>query len=41
MILAYASVVVSAMLDTGFTPDEIGKIGGGNLLRVFGEAITE
>jgi len=23
------------MLKTGFTPDEIGKIGGGNLLRVF------
>jgi membrane dipeptidase len=28
-------VVVDAMLKTGFTPDEIGKIGGGNLLRVF------
>jgi membrane dipeptidase len=27
-------VVVDAMLKTGFTPDEIGKIGGGNLLRV-------
>ena len=32
-------VVVYAMLKTGFTPDEIGKIGGGNLLRVFGEAV--
>ena len=27
--------VVDAMLKTGFTPDEIGKIGGGNFLRVF------
>lgn len=27
--------VVDAMLRTGFTPDEIGKIGGGNFLRVF------
>jgi microsomal dipeptidase-like Zn-dependent dipeptidase len=31
--------VVDAMLETGFTPDEIGKIGGGNYLRIFGEAI--
>jgi membrane dipeptidase len=28
-------VVVDAMLKTGFTPEEIGKIGGGNVLRVF------
>ena len=28
-------VVVDAMLKTGFTPDEVGKIGGGNFLRVF------
>jgi membrane dipeptidase len=28
-------VVVDAMLRTGFSPDEIGKIGGGNFLRVF------
>jgi membrane dipeptidase len=27
--------VVDAMLKTGFTPDEIGKIGGGNFLRFF------
>lgn len=27
------------MLKTGFTPDEIGKIGGGNYLRLFGEAV--
>jgi membrane dipeptidase len=27
--------VVDAMLKTGFTPDEIGKIGGGNFLSVF------
>jgi membrane dipeptidase len=33
-------VVVDAMLKTGFTPDEIGKIGGGNYLRVFGEAVA-
>lgn len=32
-------VVVDAMLKTGFTPDEIGKIGGGNFLRVFGLAV--
>ncbi len=32
-------VVVDAMLKAGFTPDEIGKIGGGNFLRVFGEAV--
>lgn len=32
-------VVVDAMLKTGFTPDEIGKIGGGNYLRIFGEAV--
>ncbi len=28
-------VVVDAMLRTGFTPDDIGKVGGGNFLRVF------
>jgi membrane dipeptidase len=32
-------VVVDAMLKTGFTPDEIGKIGGGNFLRVLGHAV--
>jgi integrase/recombinase XerD len=32
-------VVVDAMLKAGFTPDEIGKIGGGNYLRIFGEAV--
>ncbi len=31
--------VVDAMLKTGFTPEEIGKIGGENFLRVFGEAV--
>lgn len=31
-------VVVDAMLKTGFTPDEIGRIGGGNFLRIFGDA---
>ncbi len=34
-------VVVDAMLKTGFTPDEIGKIGGRNFLRVFGEAVKK
>ncbi len=34
-------VVVDAMLKAGFTPDEIGKIGGGNFLRVFGEAVKK
>jgi microsomal dipeptidase-like Zn-dependent dipeptidase len=33
--------VVDAMLKTGFTPDEIGKIGGGNFLRVFGQAVAK
>ena len=32
-------VVVDAMLKTGFTQDEIGKIGGGNFLRIFGKAV--
>jgi microsomal dipeptidase-like Zn-dependent dipeptidase len=31
-------VVVDAMLKTGFTPEEIGKIGGGNFCRVFDTA---
>ena len=31
-------VVVDAILKTGFTANEIGKIGGGNFLRVFGQA---
>jgi len=34
-------VVVDAMLKTGFTPDEIGKFGGGNFLRLFGEAVKK
>ena len=33
--LGFYYVVVDAMLKTGFTPDEIGKIGGGNFLRFF------
>jgi membrane dipeptidase len=35
----FYGVVVDAMLKAGFTPDEIGNIGGGNFLRVFGEAV--
>ena len=34
-------VVVDALLKTEFTPDEIGRIGGGNFLRVFGEAVKK
>jgi membrane dipeptidase len=34
-------VVVDALLKTGFTPDEVGKIGGGNFLRIFGEAVRK
>jgi membrane dipeptidase len=34
-------VVVDAMLKVGFTPDQIGKIGGGNFLRIFGAAISK
>jgi membrane dipeptidase len=30
--------VVGEMLRQGFTPDEIGKVGGGNFCRVFGKA---
>ena len=33
-------VVVDAMLKTGFTPDEISKIGGGNFCRIFDAATT-
>lgn len=33
--------VVDAMLQTGFIPDEIGKIGGSNFLRVFGAAVSK
>ena len=34
-------VVVDAMLKAGFPPDEIGKIGGGNYLRIFGESVKK
>jgi membrane dipeptidase len=37
--LGFYFAVVDAMLKTGFTPDEIGRIGGGNFVRVF-EAAT-
>jgi hypothetical protein len=29
------------MLKTGFTPDEIGKIGGGNFLRIFDSVTSQ
>jgi Siderophore-interacting FAD-binding domain len=34
-------VVVDAMSKAGFTPDEIGRIGGGNFLRVFAEVVKK
>ena len=34
-------VVVDAMLQTGFKSDEIAKIGGGNFLRAFGDALRK
>ena len=37
----FYNVVVDAMLKIAFTPDEIGKIGGANFLRVFGEAVKK
>jgi membrane dipeptidase len=39
-IAGFYYVVVDAMLKTGFSSDEIGKIGGGNFLRVFGAAVA-
>ncbi len=32
--------VVGEMLKQGFTPDEIGKIGGGNFCRIFAKVTT-
>jgi membrane dipeptidase len=34
-------VVVDAMLKTGFTPEEIEKIGGANYLRIFAAAANK
>jgi len=34
-------VVVDAMLKTGFTPEEIEKIGGTNYLRIFAAAVNK
>jgi membrane dipeptidase len=34
-------VVIDAMLKIGFTPDEIGKIGGANYLRIFAAAVNK
>jgi membrane dipeptidase len=39
--IGFYYAVVDAMLRTGFTPDEIGKIGGSNFLRVFGAAVSK
>jgi membrane dipeptidase len=33
--------VVDALLKTAFTPDEIGRIGGGNFLRIFDKATNQ
>ena len=38
--LGFYYTVVDAMLKTGFTEDEIGKVGGGNFCRVFDAATT-
>ena len=32
--------VIDSMLQIGFSEEEIGKIGGGNFLRIFGEAVS-
>lgn len=37
--LAFTTWLLDAMLKTGFTPHEIGKIGCGNFLRLFGQAV--
>jgi membrane dipeptidase len=34
----FFNVVAGEMLAQGFTPDDIGKVGGGNFCRVFGKA---
>jgi len=34
----FFNTVVAEMLVQGFTPDNIGKVGGGNFCRVFDEA---
>ncbi|MBV9677962.1 MAG: membrane dipeptidase, partial [Acidobacteriaceae bacterium] len=39
--VGFYCAVVDAMLQTGFTSEEIGKIGGANYLRVFGAAISK
>jgi membrane dipeptidase len=36
--MGFYYAVVDAMLKTGFNEEEIGKVGGGNFCRVFGEA---
>lgn len=36
----FCYAVVDAMLQTGFTEEEIGKIGGGNYCRVFEKATS-
>jgi membrane dipeptidase len=39
--IGFYYAVVEALLKTGFSEDEIGKIGGGNYLRVFNTAISK
>jgi hypothetical protein len=34
-------MVVYAMLNAGFSPDEIGNIGGANYLRTFGDPVKK
>jgi membrane dipeptidase len=37
MTEGFLPMVVGEMLLQGFTPDDIGKVGGGNFCRVFGK----
>ena len=38
--LGFYYAVVSEMLKQGFKDDEIGKVGGGNFAKVFGQVTT-
>ncbi len=40
LTVGFYFAVVDAMLKAGFTPEEIGKVGGGNFLRVYDAATT-
>lgn len=40
MTEGFFNTIAAEMLDQGFTPDEIAKVGGGNYCRAFGKAIA-